>query len=89
MKDMKVIKVNLTKEIVPLNGTFIDEQGYKRVFDGFKVDSFSGRRAYLTMISDGLRTSKIAKKMEFGGGDNEVYVKFGGQKVCIGTYCVG
>jgi len=81
---MKLIRVNLTKEIIPFNGTFINGQGYKKTFDNFKVSGFSGHRVYITMISDTLKIGEIAKKMEFKEG--EIYIKFGSQKVCIGSY---
>jgi len=86
---MKLIKLDLNKEIIPFNGKYISGWGNKRSFDSFRISGFSGHRVYLIVISNALKIGEIAKKMEFEEGENKVYVKFGGQKVCIGTYCVG
>ncbi|TPG68675.1 hypothetical protein EEL31_09160 [Brevibacillus laterosporus] len=81
---MKTIYLELNKEYIPCEGTFKDDWGIVKQFDGIRVKSFSGQRVYLSAIKNSMNLKEIIKKMCFKNGN--AYVSIGKNKVKIGEY---
>lgn len=81
---MKIQITELSREIFSCKGSYTNDWGIKKSFDGFKVKETSGSKVYVTVFCGDMKLSTIGKLMEFKNG--EIIVKFGKQHVNIGKY---
>lgn len=80
-----MIQVTLIDNSFNVNFTHANDFGQKREYDGILIQETSQSRVYCHAIKNGMKYTTIAKKMQFDDNGN-VFLKFGKNKVIIGTY---
>ena len=63
----------------------VNDFGQKREYDSILIDRTSQRRVYCIAVKNGVKYTTVAKTMQFDD-DGNVFLKFGKNKVIIGTY---
>ena len=80
-----MIKVELLGYNFNIDFSHTNDFGQNRKYDGFIIDRTSQRRVYCTATKSGIKYTTIMKTMQFDNSEN-VYLKFGKNKVVIGSY---
>lgn len=80
-----MLQVTLVDDKFSVKFTHTNDFGQKREYDSIAIQETSQSRVYCTAIKNGMKYTTIAKKMQFDD-DGNVYLKFGKNKVIIGTY---
>ena len=82
---MTNIYVELNSKYFPIKFSAVNDFGLKNDYEGIEINYTSQSRVYCTAIKNGMRYSTVIKKMLFDNNGN-VYLKFGKEKVIIGTF---
>ena len=80
-----MLQVELNANYFPVKFTHTNDFGQKREYEGIEIQNSSQSRIYFNAIKNGIRYTTISKKMQFDDNRN-VFVKFGKNKIVIGSY---
>lgn len=78
------IEIELIKSVIPYKFERENDFGFTNDYTGFKVDYTKNTRVYLVAYNHVIRMQSFYKQMIFE--DGKVIVKFGKDKVTIGSY---
>jgi len=79
------IKLDLNMNVIKYEFKAESDFGFKRHCEGFRVQYTSGKRVYITAISEGMNFTTLQKNMRFEDNGN-VELSFGKDSVKIGEY---